>query len=65
MYIVRFVRTDGNPDEEYCYYHWEDALFHFSLFKNDNSGLYKHIDLLEMCNRGSDETCILFRHDVK
>lgn len=65
MYIVRFVRCDCQPNEEYIYHHLEDALFHFSLFKEDDGGLYTRIELLENCDKKHDETCILTRHDVK
>ena len=43
MYMVRFVRRDGKPDEEYYYQSFEEAENHFHLFDNDNSGLYKMI----------------------
>ena len=48
MYVVRFVRADGKPDEEYWYHHLEDAYFHFNLFKEDNGGLYVRIEVLEL-----------------
>jgi len=43
MYIVRFFRADGQPDEEYYYQRKEDANIHFDLFKVDDSGLYSKI----------------------
>ena len=46
MYMVRFVRRDGKPDEEYYYNTQDHAASHFSLFYNDDSGLYKTILLL-------------------
>ena len=45
MYIVRFVRQDGKPDEEYYYRSLEDAEYHFHLFDADDSGLYKSIEI--------------------
>lgn len=51
MYVVRFIRWDSQPNEEYYYPHLEDAVFHFELFKEDDSGLYKRIELLETCNK--------------
>lgn len=45
MYIVRFVRKDGKADEEYYYQSLNDAEYHFHLFDNDDSGLYKWIML--------------------
>ena len=46
QYIVSFVRIDGQPDENYVYWQKEDAEHHMSLFANDDSGLYKRIELL-------------------
>ena len=46
MYVVRFVRRDGKPDEEYYYHTLEAARNHFKLFYDDDSGLYKTISLL-------------------
>lgn len=51
MYIVRFIRWDDQPNEEYYYHHLEDAIFHFDLFKDDDSGLYTRIELLEVCDK--------------
>ena len=45
MYIVRFVRQDGKPDEEYYYRSLEDAEYHFHLFDADDSGLYRRISI--------------------
>ena len=47
MYIVRFVRWDRQPNEEYCYHNLCDALVHMSLFKDDDSGLYAFIEVAE------------------
>ena len=45
MTIVRFVRKDRRPDEEY-YYHTEAAAReHFNLFREDDSDLYSIIRL--------------------
>ncbi len=46
MLIVRFVRNDGKPSEEYYYQHLNDALYHIHLFKEDDSGLYDRIELI-------------------
>ena len=35
--MVRFVRKDGKPDEEYYYQSRKDAEYHFHLFDNDDS----------------------------
>ncbi len=46
MWIVRFIRKDGKPDEEYFYHFKSEAEFHRDLFKNDDSGLYEKIDVV-------------------
>ena len=46
MYIVRFVRRDRKPNEEYYYHSLEAAKNHINLFYDDDSGLYKTISLL-------------------
>ena len=49
-YIVRFVRRDFQPDEEYYYQHLEDAEYHYSLFEKDDSNLYRRIELVSCEN---------------
>lgn len=46
MYIVRFIRKDRKPNEEYYYLEEEDSRYHFLLFTDDNSGLYNEIQLI-------------------
>ena len=46
MYIVRFIRRDGQPDEEYFYNFKPDAENHLNLFRDDDSELYKRIEVL-------------------
>ena len=36
-YIVRFIRKDGKPVEEFFYHTFEAAISHFLLFKDDDS----------------------------
>ena len=48
MYIVRFVRKDGQPNEEYYYHSARDAIEHFRLFENDDSCLYEEICLVHI-----------------
>ena len=55
MFIVRFVRVDGKPNEEYYYQALEDAKYHYSLFENDNSDLYEEV---ELCQIGEDADTI-------
>ncbi len=38
LWIVRFVRKDGKPDEEYYYRSLAEAEHHKNLFLNDDSG---------------------------
>ena len=45
LFIVRFIRRDGKPDEEYYYHTREDAERHFFLFRDDDSNLYWEIVL--------------------
>ncbi len=45
QYIVSFIRKDEQPDENYVYYEKIDAEHHMNLFVNDDSGLYKRIEL--------------------
>ena len=46
LYICRFIRNDKQPIEEYYYNSYEDAEYHFSLFKDDDSMLYERIELI-------------------
>lgn len=45
-YFVRFIRKDNKPVEEFFYHDYEDALDHLALFRDDDSGLYKRIELV-------------------
>ena len=47
LFVVSFIRQDNLPNEDYYYYSKEQALEHFNLFINDDSNLYKRIELLE------------------
>ena len=44
-FIVRFVRADQKPDEEYYYNTEEQARAHFDLFRDDDSERYSRIEL--------------------
>ena len=46
LYIVRFVRAGAQPDEAYCYHDLEQARVHLKLFEDDDSGLYRRIELV-------------------
>lgn len=52
-YIVRFERNDEQFDEEYFYNNLEEAEDHFNLFLNDDSGLYKTIELIVWLDNSS------------
>ena len=47
FWIVRFVRKDGKPDEEYYYPTLADAEHHRDLFLDDDSGLYEKIEIIK------------------
>ena len=61
MYLVRFVRQDTQPEEEYFYHKRSAAMEHFHLFRNDDSGLYKRIEVLELMERHSDPEQLIDR----
>lgn len=48
MFVVCFVRADGRPNEEYYYTTLEAAVYHFSLFASDDSGLYSQIRVINI-----------------
>ena len=54
-YIVRFVRADGKADEEYFYHRELEARYHLELFRDDDSGLYRYI---ELCSYDKPEEAI-------
>ena len=58
-YIVRFVRRDGKPNEEYLYRTVEEARQHFDLFNEDDSGLYDSIEVIDQ--RQPDEVIVFHR----
>ena len=48
MFAVVFKRVDKQPDEVYYYKNENDAVYHFELFIDDDSGLYSKISLLKV-----------------
>ncbi len=46
-YIVRFIRKDDKPVEEFFYHTYEEAFVHLALFRNDDSGLYRRIEIVQ------------------
>ena len=57
MCVVRFIRKDMMQDEEYYYSSLADARWHFNLFADDDSGLYRRV---ELCNENILEDVLLF-----
>ena len=51
-YIVKFIlgkcRADNVLEEIYFYHHKEAAEYHFNSFVDDDSNLYKRIELIEL-----------------
>ena len=46
-YIVRFIRKDDKPVEEFFYHTYEEVFVHLALFRNDDSGLYRRIEIVQ------------------
>ena len=46
-YIVRFIRKDDKPVEEFFYHTYEEAFVHLALFRDDDSGLYRRIEIVQ------------------
>ncbi len=48
MFITRFTRTDKDKTtEDYLYHTEQEAKDHLMLFKNDDSGLYRNIAVID------------------
>lgn len=47
MYITRFIRKDGKKNEDYWYHTKEEAIAHLELFRDDDSGLYERIVVVD------------------
>ena len=47
-YVVRFIRKDGKPVEEFFYHTFEAAFSHLLLFKDDDSDLYIRIEIIDL-----------------
>ena len=46
-YIVRFIRRDMKADEQYFYHSYNDAVSHLELFRDDDSGLFKRVEIID------------------
>ena len=47
-YIVKFIRADQKPSENYFYHNLEEAKKYFDMFHNDDSKLYKRVELIKL-----------------
>lgn len=58
-YIVRFIRKDGKPVEEFFYHTYEEAFVHLALFRDDDSGIYRRIGSgrISFAKRQRDMVC--------
>ena len=54
-FIVRFIRADKKPTEEYYYNTLEEARAHFKLFLDDDSELYERIEIRDYNDTLIDE----------
>ena len=46
-YIVRFIRMDKKENEEYFYHSFNDAISHLEQFRNDDSELFRRIEVID------------------
>ena len=49
-YIVRFIRKDDKPVEEFFYHTYEEAFVLLALFRDDDSGIYRRIEIVKAAN---------------
>ena len=47
-YTVCFVRKDSKPEEIYYYHTFREAKEHLNLFQEDDSELYKRIEIRDL-----------------
>lgn len=64
-FVIRFIRRDGRPPEEYSYHTYSEAWDHLSLFGDDDSGLYKRIELIRIGNCTAYETVLFSLFPMK
>lgn len=64
-FVVRFIRCDGRPPEEYFCHAYNEAWEHLSLFGDDDSGLYKRIELIRIGNCTAYETVLFSLFPMK
>lgn len=46
-FVITFIRFDGQPNEEYWYSSVDEAKAHWDLFRGDDSGLYRRIEVTQ------------------
>lgn len=51
-FIVKFIRSDLKPNEDYFYNDKAAAEYHLNLFRDDDSGLYSKIELIDASPAG-------------
>ena len=49
-YIVRFIRKDDKPVEEFFYHTYEEAFVNLVFFRDDDSGIYRRIEIVKAAN---------------
>ena len=59
-YITRFIRKDGQPNEEYYWNKESDAVKHLELFTDDDSDLYERIEVVDENDRRMIEFLKIF-----
>lgn len=45
--VTTFIRVDGQPNEEYWYSSASEAKAHLDMFRDDDSGLYRRIEVTQ------------------
>lgn len=58
MIIIRFIRKDFLPPEEYYYNHICDAIYHLSLFENDDTDYYEKIQMVVELSNDKEEVIL-------
>lgn len=67
-YIVRFIRSDDLPDEDYFYTNFSDALAHYEAYKDTSNEQYFAVQLLAVSNGDpivKDTTLLAFSNEER
>lgn len=62
MYVVKFIRSDGAPNEEYWWNTYDEASHHMSLFNTSDRDMYKEIILFEI---DGNDAIVVKRKEMK